>query len=37
MLGWELDELIEKTILAMRTCEPDASTENVDNPDKQEA
>ena len=22
MLGWELDELIEKTILAMRTCEP---------------
>ncbi len=21
MLGWELDELIEKTILAMRTCE----------------
>jgi predicted hydrolase (HD superfamily) len=23
MLGWELDELIEKTILAMRTCEQD--------------
>ena len=21
MLGWELDDLIEKTILAMRTCE----------------
>ena len=21
MLGWDLDELIEKTILAMRTCE----------------
>lgn len=21
MLGWELDELIEKTILAMRSCE----------------
>lgn len=23
MLGWELDDLIEKTILAMRTCEQD--------------
>lgn len=21
MLGWDLDDLIEKTILAMRTCE----------------
>jgi hypothetical protein len=21
MLGWELDDLIEKTIMAMRTCE----------------
>jgi hypothetical protein len=21
MLGWELDKLIEKTILAMRSCE----------------
>jgi hypothetical protein len=21
MLGWELDELLEKTILAMRDCE----------------
>jgi predicted hydrolase (HD superfamily) len=23
MLGWELDDLISKTILAMRTCEPE--------------
>ena len=27
MLGWELDELIEKTILAMRSCEAAVSTE----------
>jgi predicted hydrolase (HD superfamily) len=26
MLGWELDKLIEKTILAMRSCESDVKT-----------
>jgi len=26
MLGWELDSLIEKTILAMRSCEEDINT-----------
>jgi hypothetical protein len=25
MLGWELDTLIEKTILAMRSCERDVN------------
>ena len=30
MLGWELDDLLEKTILAMRSCEDSvrAETEN---------
>ena len=27
MLGWELDELMEKTILAMRSCEASVSAE----------
>ncbi|MDF3004668.1 MAG: metal dependent phosphohydrolase [Oscillospiraceae bacterium] len=29
MLGWELDELISQTILAMRTCEEEANQFNV--------
>lgn len=27
MLGWELDELFEKTILAMRDCEDSVNEE----------
>ena len=27
MLGWELDELIEKTIIAMRSCEEEIQQE----------
>ena len=26
-LGWELDELLEKTILAMRSCEESVNSE----------
>ncbi|MDR0524634.1 MAG: hydrolase [Spirochaetaceae bacterium] len=31
MLGWELDTLIEKTILAMRSCEEIVKTRRTDN------
>jgi predicted hydrolase (HD superfamily) len=29
MLGWELDKLIEKTILAMRSCEAEIASQNL--------